>query len=558
MSRDYLKLRASTLWFRRIVPHDLVAVVGCRELSRSLKTSDARLAKCRANHLSLVSEEILKVARKPNRSIAQDQAGLLVKRLMNEPLWESDTADEMIAQIRRGDTSQADMLMNVGADELMELPEKKREHVFGHITRIMESYRSLVTELGAKVSDRRLEASTMVNLVERLKTSEKHTAEVNRLTEMATSVINDQQEIIQQKNVVKVSPKFSEKFVAFLDVKGNYTKQTYAQNLNTMDLWVELMGDAPVGNYTSEDADRFQTKLRRLPASHGKGTKRTITEEIARADAMEAKGATVKRLSEKTVERHLSSIRQYWNELIRWRFCTYNIADKMNFPNAKAGKNARSDWSPDELVTLLTAKYDRKAIPKPTFAWFVCIALYSGMRLEEIGRLRVQDIQAMEDIPFFCLVDQGDWSPKSEAGERAVAIHPMLMELGFMAYVEERRRVGDIRLFPALRATGRDEKLTAEFSRVFSKHKIHLGFGPKIVFHSFRHTVITILRNQPADIRGEWIDATVGHEGGSKSMGVQVYLKRVGAQNLFNTILALSYPAEVQRAMREFMTVNGC
>ena len=124
MSRDYLKIRASTFWFRRIVPHDLVSVVGCRELARSLRTSDARLAKCRANHLSLVSEEILKVARKPNPSIAQDQAGLLVRRLMNEPFWESDTADEMIAQIRRGDVSQADVLMNIGADELMELSEK--------------------------------------------------------------------------------------------------------------------------------------------------------------------------------------------------------------------------------------------------------------------------------------------------------------------------------------------------------------------------------------------------------------------------------------------------
>ena len=236
MSRDYLKLRASTFWFRRIVPHALVPVIGCRELSRSLKTFDARLAKCRANHLSLVSEEILKVARKPNRSIAHDQAGLLVKRLMNEPLWESDTADEMIAQIRRGDTSQADMLLNVGADELMELPEKKREHVFGHITRIMESYRSLVTELGAKVLDKRLEASNMVNLVERLTISENDIADVNQVAEMATSIINDQQEIIQRNNVVKISPRFSKKFVAFFDVKGNYTKQTYIQNMKTVEL----------------------------------------------------------------------------------------------------------------------------------------------------------------------------------------------------------------------------------------------------------------------------------------------------------------------------------
>jgi integrase len=554
MAGDYLKLRGSTFWFRRIVPHDLVSLVGYRELSRSLKTSDTRLAKCRVNRLSLVSEEILQMARKPNRSIAQDQAGLLVKRLLNEPLWESDTADEMIAQIRQGDTRQADLLMS--ADDLMELPEKKREHVFGHINRILESYRSIVTELGSKVADKRLEASTMVNLVERLKASQSHTDDVQRVIDMSTNIISEQQAVIKRNNVVTISPKFSEKFVAFLDVKGNYTKQTYAQNLKTMDLWVDLMGDEAVGGYTSEDADRFQTKLRRLPASHGKGAKRTAHEEIERADALASKGKDVPRLSEKTVERHLSSIRQYWNELIRWRFATYNIADKMNFPNAKSGRNARSDWSSEDLIKLLQADFNRKAIPKPTFAWFVLIALYSGMRLEEIGRLRVEDIQTIENIPFFCLVDQGDWSPKSEAGERAVAVHPKLVELGLMSYIDKRRRAKDVRLFPALKVSGIDNKMTAEFSRVFSKHKIGLGFGSKIVFHSFRHTVITILRNQPADIRGEWIDATVGHESGSKSMGVQVYLKRVGAYNLQKTIEALSYPDDVYQAMQGFLNSN--
>ena len=100
----------------------------------------------------------------------------------------------------------------------------------------MESYRNLVTELGANVLDKRLEASNMVNLVERLTISENDIADVNQVAEMATSIINDQQEIIQRNNVVKISPKLSKKFVAFLDVKGNYIKQTYIQNMKTVEL----------------------------------------------------------------------------------------------------------------------------------------------------------------------------------------------------------------------------------------------------------------------------------------------------------------------------------
>jgi hypothetical protein len=72
------------------------------------------------------------------------------------------------------------------------------------------------------------------------------------------------------------------------------------------------------------------------------------------------------------------------------------------------------------------------------------------------------------------------------------------------------------------------------------------------VFHSFRHSVRTILGN--TDIKDSWIDAVLEHEGGEQSVGIAVYLKRIGVENLKTLVGAISYPDDVMDAVREAMS----
>jgi len=99
-----------------------------------------------------------------------------------------------------------------------------------------------------------------------------------------------------------------------------------------------------------------------------------------------------------------------------------------------------------------------------------------------------------------------------------------------------------------MKPTGPDGKLTAEFSRKFGKRKVALGISAKTVFHSFRHSVRTILGN--TEIKDSWIDAVMGHEGGEKSVGVAVYLKRIGITNLKAVVDAIVYQPEITNAVR--------
>ena len=69
------------------------------------------------------------------------------------------------------------------------------------------------------------------------------------------------------------------------------------------------------------------------------------------------------------------------------------------------------------------------------------------------------------------------WSPKSEAGERIVPVHPVLQELAFLEVVGRRRAARDAWLWPELQPSGPNGKLSAEFSRHFGKLKTGLGIA---------------------------------------------------------------------------------
>ena len=98
------------------------------------------------------------------------------------------------------------------------------------------------------------------------------------------------------------------------------------------------------------------------------------------------------------------------------------------------------------------------AINKPERYWVTLLSAYSGARLNEICQLDVIDIQELDGIWTINLnANSADKSIKTEAGSRLVPIHPKLMELGFLDYLQMIRNRNHQKLFPNLkkmRSTG--------------------------------------------------------------------------------------------------------
>ncbi len=77
------------------------------------------------------------------------------------------------------------------------------------------------------------------------------------------------------------------------------------------------------------------------------------------------------------------------------------------------------------------------------------IGLYSGARLNEIGQLTLSHI-SLDPVPHFRILHA-----KNQSSTQDVPIHPKLIELGFLDYVEAIRNAGHITLWPFLRSRGK-------------------------------------------------------------------------------------------------------
>lgn len=177
--------------------------------------------------------------------------------------------------------------------------------------------------------------------------------------------------------------------------------------------------------------------------------------------------------------------------------------------------------------------------------WVPLLALFHGMRLNECCQLLVTDI-AREDGVDVIRVTLGDSDAetvakrlKTGASERTVPIHPELKRIGFLEFVEERRRKGDSeRLFPELPAS-RDGYLSDIFSKWFARFVSQsVGKKCRARFHSFRHMFRDALRR--AGTSEERVNAIQGWEAGS---GMQAhYGQGFDASTLFEEIEKVTYP----------------
>ncbi len=145
--------------------------------------------------------------------------------------------------------------------------------------------------------------------------------------------------------------------------------------------------------------------------------------------------------------------------------------------------------------------------------WASLLGLYTGARASEVGQLLIKDVFEEDGIPCVRISDEGEHQKvKTEVSLRTVPLHPELLKMGFLDWVDGKRKAGDTRLFSAAKATavnGQGNWIT----KAFSRHLAEVGKGwepAKRGFHSLRKTFIQEL--QGAGVVSELRAQIVGHE----------------------------------------------
>ena len=165
----------------------------------------------------------------------------------------------------------------------------------------------------------------------------------------------------------------------------------------------------------------------------------------------------------------------------------------------------REDWSVVELNALLAGPvHAKREIPKSLMAggeaayWLPLLAIFTGARREELGQLLVPDVR-LEQYYDDDEKQQEAWciniTDNEEAGNRVknagsrrlVPLHPKLIELGFIDFVQSLPdRNGQV--FPLLKRVGSKQRLTDKFGQWFTSYRRSIGIPDSKVFHGLRHT----------------------------------------------------------------------
>ncbi|EGB13767.1 integrase family protein [Pseudodesulfovibrio mercurii] len=240
------------------------------------------------------------------------------------------------------------------------------------------------------------------------------------------------------------------------------------------------------------------------------------------------------RLKSKSLETNYTNVKSFLNWCCEEEFLTQANPLKSVLKLGKSNTNAttpkRRAFTLDELKALFENKdYHKGKFTHAANFWVPIIALFSGARLEEICQLYLDDIREIDGVMCFDINAEDDKDIKSEAGKRIVPIHPFLIEIGLLDRVAHLRANGEEHLFHRSTLSQADGKLSTNISKAFTYFRRKYGIGgstdetSEVVFHSFRHTVITLGKHKRVDRRlvkevvgheeGEFEDVTGGYEG---------------------------------------------
>ena len=237
-------------------------------------------------------------------------------------------------------------------------------------------------------------------------------------------------------------------------------------------------------------------------------------------------------MSPKTANKKLSHVRGFLKWLHQQQYIKKDLAALLYDEKIREDDDT-GGYEPFNHAEL-KAMFESEEFRQPSVPWrywIPVLGLYTGARLDELSQLFTADVrQFVEDptkppLPFWSLhitraispEDQAKLSTgekkdlKNKASERQVVLHPKVLELGFLDFVNAQRKAGHVRLFPELTYDGKNgyARKPSRWFQDFTKRQ-GVYVPRKKVFHSFRSTLNMALQSM-ANAGDELREKLLGH-----------------------------------------------
>ena len=227
-------------------------------------------------------------------------------------------------------------------------------------------------------------------------------------------------------------------------------------------------------------------------------------------------------LKDKTVQEYKAACAQMFGHAVKMEYLSRDPFEQITIKNRKP--TPRTRWQSHELKRLFTSEKFRQPSTgsQQEDYWIPLLLLHSGARPSEICQLRCQDVVSVQGVMCLRISNEGEGqSVKTANAIRHVPLHSRLLALGWMRYVQRRRKQGQTQLFDC-KPTGKYGEWSKNFEQRFNRYLHQLGFaaGQRPTAYSFRHTVIDELKRRevPEYVTAELVGQsrkgiTYGHYG---------------------------------------------
>ncbi|MDB5409355.1 MAG: hypothetical protein JWL84_4267 [Rhodospirillales bacterium] len=428
-----LRRKGAMLHWRRRVPLDLASRWGRVELVKALSTADKGLAEEVARRLSVISDRLfMHVSASP--MLTSDQINTLARDWLDRAL-EADEEQRLNAPGHRGvyvapqhpDQDPVDADQALLSDHLEEVLEALASN---DLTLVRGATVGMLIELGIEPDP---QSDTYRQVGRRLLRAH---AELFRMSirrregdysvQPRDPLFSWSPSLVAQPEPAKASLVLSAVVTAYVIAKerdGKWQDVTKRNSVNKLNLFAATLDDKPIDTVTREDI---------------RGWRDVLTDSVE--------------LAPNTIGQHFKIVAG----LFKWaKLEGMGTIDNPTVGLAPRGvQGTRDAFQPADLKKLFDAplfkghwRADRRERPgtclvKDSKYWLPLIALHTGMRVEEIAKLKTADVREIEGIWCFDV-----YATKTAAGKRHVPVHPRLAALGFLDYVKGQKAE---RLWPDL------------------------------------------------------------------------------------------------------------
>lgn len=279
-------------------------------------------------------------------------------------------------------------------------------------------------------------------------------------------------------------------------LKETHTGQ---QKAATFNLFASYFGARPIRDVRRADGSAFADALRQLDPNWARtGKAKGEGEAMTWKELQRAFGNRDKGLSDATVNRHMATLSAFWKWAEEREYCEGRNPFEGHRRQLKSGKNKTpyAAWETEELKLLF-----RKPPARADVTEVVLVAMFTGMRLDEIASLTFGQIRKEEGIDVIDIT-----KAKTENGIRLVPLHPRLQWLATRA----KKAKPDERVWPKFVPEGPGARPGRDAGKEFSRFKASLGFTDRLkAFHSFRKNVVGQLER--ARVPENEVAQLVGH-----------------------------------------------